>query len=97
MVSCGHTTRSLRKGREGSLVVLLLAERARSECARSMRAIEDQPGCPPRTNEASTKAMFPGFSDSLHHCLSDRLYLKRVALSLPRNSRRRGLSSPKYQ
>jgi len=26
------------------LVVLLLAERARSECARSMRAIEDRPG-----------------------------------------------------
>jgi hypothetical protein len=46
VVSCGHTTRSLRSGREGSLVVLLLAERARSECARSMRAIEDQPDCP---------------------------------------------------
>ena len=30
----------------GSLVVLLLAERARSECARSTRALEDQPGCP---------------------------------------------------
>ena len=31
---------------KGSLVVLLLAERARSECARSTRAIEDQPGYP---------------------------------------------------
>jgi hypothetical protein len=30
------------------LVVLLLAERARSEGARSTRAIEDQPGCPPK-------------------------------------------------
>ncbi len=30
----------------GILVVLLLAERARSECARSTRAIEDQPGYP---------------------------------------------------
>ena len=30
----------------GSLVVLLLAERARSEGARSTRAIEDQPGYP---------------------------------------------------
>src|SRR5262245_14791101 len=29
-----------------SLVVLLLAERARFECARSTRAIEDQPGYP---------------------------------------------------
>ena len=27
---------------KGSLVVLLLAERARSECARSTRAVEDQ-------------------------------------------------------
>ena len=32
----------------GSLVVLLLAERARSECARSTRALEDRPGCPLR-------------------------------------------------
>jgi hypothetical protein len=30
----------------GSLVVLLLAEPARSEGARSTRAIEDQPGYP---------------------------------------------------
>jgi hypothetical protein len=37
-----------RNAREekGSLVVLLLAERARSEGARSTRAIEDQPGHP---------------------------------------------------
>jgi hypothetical protein len=34
------------KGEAGSLVVLLLAERARSECARSTRAFEDQPGRP---------------------------------------------------
>ena len=32
----------------GSLVVLLLAERARSEGARSTRAIEDRPGRPVR-------------------------------------------------
>ena len=32
--------------RTGSLVILLLAERARSEGARSTRAIEDQPGHP---------------------------------------------------
>ena len=31
---------------KGSLVVLLLAERARSECARSTRAIEDRPAHP---------------------------------------------------
>jgi hypothetical protein len=37
-----------RKKEEGgdSLVVLLLAERARSEGARPTRAFEDQPGCP---------------------------------------------------
>ena len=34
------------KGGVGRLVVLLLAERARSEGARSTRAIEDRPGCP---------------------------------------------------
>jgi hypothetical protein len=32
----------------GSLVVLLLAERARSEGARSTRAFEDRPGHPPK-------------------------------------------------
>ena len=37
-----------RNAREekGSLVLLLLAERARSECARSTRAIEDRPAHP---------------------------------------------------
>jgi hypothetical protein len=34
------------KDEKGSLAVLLLAERARSECARSTRAIEDRPGYP---------------------------------------------------
>ena len=34
------------KDRKGSLVVLLLAERARWECARPTRAIEDRPGHP---------------------------------------------------
>jgi hypothetical protein len=34
-----------KKGR-GSLVVLLLAERAREEGAHSTRAIEEQPGYP---------------------------------------------------
>ena len=38
--------------REGGLTVLLLAERARSEGARSTRAIEDRPGHPPK-REAS--------------------------------------------
>jgi hypothetical protein len=42
---CSRNARS-QKGGKGSLVVLLLAERARSECARSTRAIEDQPGYP---------------------------------------------------
>jgi hypothetical protein len=35
-----------QKDGQGSLAVLLLAERARYECARSMRAIEDRPGYP---------------------------------------------------
>jgi hypothetical protein len=38
---------------KGSLVVLLLAERARSECARSTRAIEDRPAHPLREKRAS--------------------------------------------
>ena len=36
----------LKQEGKGSLVVLLLAERARSEGARSTRAIEDRPGYP---------------------------------------------------
>ena len=36
----------LKKEGKSSLVVLLLAERARSEGARSTRAIEDRPGHP---------------------------------------------------
>ena len=42
---CSRNARPQKVGK-GSLVVLLLAERARSEGARSTRAIEDQPGCP---------------------------------------------------
>jgi hypothetical protein len=42
---CLRNARSEKDGM-GSLVVLLLAERARLEGARSTRAIEDQPGCP---------------------------------------------------
>ena len=42
---CSCNARS-QKDMKGSLAVLLLAERARSECARSTRAIEDRPGYP---------------------------------------------------
>src|SRR3954453_5095682 len=42
---CSLNARPPKDGK-GSLVVLLLAERARSECARSTRAIEDRPGYP---------------------------------------------------
>jgi hypothetical protein len=38
--------RTLKNEGKGNLVVLLLAERAQWECARSTRAIEDQPGHP---------------------------------------------------
>lgn len=37
-----------QKMRRDSLIVLLLAERARSECACSTRALEDRLGCPPK-------------------------------------------------
>ena len=40
---------------EGSLAVLLLAERARSECAHSTRAIENRPGYPEKTEAAVGK------------------------------------------
>ena len=46
MLSCARATRGLRKDGMGSLVVLLLAERARSEGARSTRALKDRPGYP---------------------------------------------------
>jgi hypothetical protein len=42
---CSRNARPEKDGK-GSLVVLLLTERARSECARSTRAIEDRPGYP---------------------------------------------------
>ena len=42
---CSRNARSQKDGK-GSLVVLLLAERAQSERARSTRAIEDRPGHP---------------------------------------------------
>jgi|GEM_PF-1618679 len=40
---------------KGGLAVLLLAERARSECARSTRAIEDRPGYPLNPNGKARK------------------------------------------
>ena len=42
---CSRNARSPKDGK-GSLAVLLLAERARSEGARSTRAFEDRPGFP---------------------------------------------------
>ena len=40
---CSRNARPQKDGKD-SLAVLLLAERAQSECARSTRAIEDRPG-----------------------------------------------------
>ena len=51
-----------KKGEGGSLVVLLLAERARSEVARSTRAFEDQPGWPPK--EVGKRAASEGWGGS---------------------------------
>ena len=45
---CARATRGLGRTRRGSLTVLLLAERAHSEGARSTRAFEDRPGRPLR-------------------------------------------------
>jgi len=50
LVLCSRNARPKTDGK-GSLVVLLLAERARSECARSTRAIEDRLGCPWEWNQ----------------------------------------------
>ena len=44
--ACSFSSRMLKKEGKGSLVVLLLAERAHSEDARSTRAIEDRPSHP---------------------------------------------------
>ena len=43
MKQCSRNARP-QKDEEDTLAILLLAERARSECARSTRAIEDRPG-----------------------------------------------------
>jgi len=45
-------SRNAREGK-GSLAILLLAERARSECARSTRAFEDRPAHPLKEEQAS--------------------------------------------
>ena len=50
---CSRNARPKKDGK-GSLAVLLLAERARSECARSTRAIEDRPGYPGRRAQWET-------------------------------------------
>jgi len=42
---CSRNARP-QEGGNGKLAVLLLAERAREDCTRSTRAIEDQPGYP---------------------------------------------------
>jgi hypothetical protein len=59
-----------KKGEGDSLVVLLLAERARSEGARSTRAIEDQPGCPQRGRQASLEGW--GGSGQVPFLLAER-------------------------
>ncbi len=57
---------SLRKNKQawkdgmGSLVVRLLAERARYECAHSTRALEDQPGYPVKKNKRAWKDHLEG-------------------------------------
>jgi len=49
----------------GSLVVLLLAERARSEGARSTRALEDRPAYPGRKKRASMEGLLDGPGEML--------------------------------
>jgi hypothetical protein len=52
-----------RNAREekGSLVVLLLAERARSECARSTRAFEDRPAHPLKRKTSELRGSIDGY------------------------------------
>ncbi len=64
-----------RVGGEGSLVVLLLAERARWECARSTRAVEAQSA--PIPEEVENK---PGMDNEPFCSLSP---LRTVDLSTP--------------
>ena len=54
-------SRMLKKEGKGSLVVLLLAERARLEGARSTRAIEDRPGHPLAMCEKSRRPCWTAF------------------------------------
>jgi hypothetical protein len=52
-----------RNAREekGRLVVLLLTERARSECARSTRAIEDRPAHPSKRKAGELGGSIDGY------------------------------------
>ena len=64
----GETTSELRGMRKSSQVPSLLAERAQSECARSMRAFEDQPARFLKRKQASLEgtlmAVFLKYEDS---------------------------------
>ena len=56
---CSRNARPQKDGKD-SLAVLLLAERAQSECARSTRAIEDQPGHPFESEQETAAASLDG-------------------------------------
>ena len=56
---CSRNARP-QNGETGSLVVLLLAERARHECARSTRALADQPGRPAKRYKRELGKVYVG-------------------------------------
>ena len=66
----------------GSLVVLLLAERAASEGPRSTRAIEDQPGCPQGGRQMSSEGM-DGEGGLLISCAHGTRGLRRTGRERP--------------
>ena len=58
MIFCARATRGLRRvGRGAARPSFLLAEAARSECAPSMRAVNDSLAAPPRAKWEKRKAL----------------------------------------
>ena len=60
LIFCARATHVLGRLRRGSLVILLLAERARHECARSTRALADQPGRPAKRYKRELGKVYVG-------------------------------------
>ncbi len=83
LVLCFRNARP-EKDRKGSLVVLLLAERARSECARSTRAIEDRLGYPVDLTDSNRREDNDDAYAFLNHSLAGCDFNERWHLMLVR-------------